>query len=318
MSSSLTESKQSITKGFIWSLTGYLIFSSHDAIVKLLSDYSVFQIIFFGMLFGFVPFSIARVNDPNPVSLKPKNPGLVLARAILSVGSLGFAFSAFTLLPMVQVYVLLFLTPLLVSILAIPMLGERIHLVRWVAIIMGLAGIVIVLRPSPDTLRIGHLFGLLAACCSALAVVITRKISRVENYATMIVFPLIATIIVSGIIMIFVYQPMQLKDLLLMFSIGVLGLTAQYSLLQAYRNAPAASVAPMQYSQLIWALIFGVLFFNETIDTAVILGSLITISSGIIIIWRETKYSQTQPTLRTRNMRGAAAPHVIPSESEEV
>lgn len=308
---------QSISKGFFWSLVAYASYSSHDALVKVLHHYSIFQIIFFAMLFGLVPFSISRMRDPKRVSLKPVKPGWVLTRAALSVGSLICAFSAFMLLPMVQVYVLIFLTPLVVTILAIPILGEKVHIVRWTAILIGLIGIVIVLRPSPQNLSIGHLFGLTAACCGAGAAIIARKVSHVENLSTMVLYPLLATILVSGIAMLFVYKPMPLEDLLLMFGIGVLGLIGQSAILKGYHFAPAATVAPMQYSQLIWANVYGILFFGDKIDLWIVIGSIITVSSGLVIIWRETKVSGTKPNLRTRNTRGVVAPPVTPSESDE-
>ena len=316
MTKGTTDTQQSNLQGFIWSLIGYATYSSHDALVKGLREYSIFQIIFFAMLFGLLPFSIARMKDAQPVSLVPNNPVLVIARALLSVGSLIFAFSAFVLLPMVQVYVLIFLTPLIVTILAIPILGEKVHIIRWTAIFIGLFGIVIVLRPTPDTLSIGHLFGILAACCGACAAIIARKISHSESYATMIMYPLLATILVSGTVMLFVYQPMALPDLLRMFAIGSLGLVGQSSLLRAYHHAPAATIAPMQYSQLIWANIFGILFFSESADRWVVIGSVITVLSGTIIIWRETRVSGTQPNLRTRNMRSVMAAPVDPAESD--
>ena len=309
-------SPSSLPLGFLWSLVGYAAYSSHDALVKVLHEYSIFQIIFFAMLFGLVPFSIIRMQDPTPISMKPVKPGWVIARSILGVGSLMCAFTAFTMLPMVHVYVLIFLTPLIVTILAIPMLGEKVHLIRWIAIIIGLLGIVIVLRPSADALKLGHFFGIAAAFCGAGTVIIARKISSVEHRSTMIIFPLLATIIVSGVMMLFAYKPMPLSDLLLMFALGSLGLIGQSSLLRAFHLAPAATIAPMQYSQLIWANVFGITFFGESADTWVIVGSLITVASGIIIIWRETKVSGVQPNLRTRNTRGVVAAPVNTVESE--
>ncbi|MEQ9824213.1 MAG: DMT family transporter [Puniceicoccaceae bacterium] len=303
-------------KGFFWSLLAYAAYSSHDALVKVLRDYSIFQIIFFAMLFGLVPFSLSRLRDPNPVSLRPVKPGWVTARSCFGVGSLVFAFSAFKQLPMVQVYVLLFLTPLIVTIVAIPVLGERVHLIRWTAILVGLAGILIVLRPSPQSLQWGHLFGFCAACCGAGGAIVARKVSAIENRSTMILYPILTTIAVCGIATLFVYQPMPLQDLLLMFGIGLLGLIGQSTILQAFRHAPAATIAPMQYSQLIWANFFGITFFGESIDRWILIGSAITVASGMLIIWRETRFSATQPNLRTRNTRSVVAAPVVAVESE--
>jgi len=135
---STADNNQSIPRGLALALAGYASYSVHDAVVKALQDYSVFQILFFAMLFTYVPFSMARIAAGEQLSVKPNYPKLALVRAILHVTSLGLAFSAFATLPLVEAYVLLFCTPLIISVLAIIFLGEQIALVRWVLIALGL------------------------------------------------------------------------------------------------------------------------------------------------------------------------------------
>lgn len=298
-------------------LAGFAVYSTHDALVKSLQDYNVFQIVFFATLFGYVPFSIARIIEGKPASLKPVNTGLLLLRALLHVACLSLSFMAFTLLPMVEAYVLLFCTPIIISILAIWFLGEQIALVRWLAIGIGLVGVVVVLRPTVESISLGHVAALASAFCGAASAVISRKISASENMATMILFPLLANILVAGCALYFVYQPMPLLDLGLMFLVGVLGLIGQYFILVGYRSAPAAFVGPMQYSQIVWAILFGYLFFNESVDVWVIVGSAITILSGVAIIWREHAVSKVQANLNTRNTRVVGAAMMQSREAEE-
>ncbi len=311
------ESHSSIVRGLILSLAGYAAYSTHDALVKALSDYSVFQILFFAMLFAYVPFSVTRIASAKPLSLMPVHPKMVILRATLNVLSLSFAFSAFVTLPLVEVYVLLFCTPLIISVMAIVFLNERIVLVRWVLIFLGMVGVIVVLRPSIETLEVGHIFAFSAACCSAASAIIARKIGAQENMATMILFPLIATILVTGCALYFVYKPMPIEHLGIMFLIGALGLLGQYCNLSGFRHAPAAYVAPMQYSQIIWAIFFGYVFFNEPIDQWIIIGSLITIASGVGMILRERKVSKVQANLNTRNGRAVVAPLMKTREADK-
>ncbi len=306
----------SILRGLAFALAGYAAYSVHDAVVKALQGYSVFQILFFAMLFTYVPFSVARVAAGETLSVRPNFPKLALARAVLHVSSLGLAFSAFAMLPLVDVYVILFCTPLIISVLAVFFLGEKIALVRWLLIMIGLIGVIVVLRPSIDTVQIGHFLALSCAITSASSAIIARKIGAQENMATMILFPLLATIFVSGIALIFVYKPMPLPHLGMMFLVGGLGLLGQYCVLMGFRNAPAAYIAPMQYSQIIWAIVFGYLFFAESIDVWVIVGSLITIASGIGMIIRERQVSNVRANLNTRNGRVVSAPLMTPTETE--
>lgn len=315
----MTNQKQtaSIPLGLAFALFGFAIYSTHDAVVKSLNGYHVFQIVFFAMLFSYVPFSIARIFENKPQSMSPANPVLLVTRAFLHVGALCFAFYAFSTLPMVEAYVLLFCTPLIISVLAIWFLSEKIALARWLAIGMGLVGVIIVLRPSVETIQLGHFSALAAAFCSGTTAVISRKIGSSENMATMILFPLLATIIVSGSALYFVYKPMPLIDLSLMFLVGALGLLGQYSVLTGFRMAPAAYIGTMQYSQIIWAISFGYVFFNEPIDKWVVIGSCITVLSGVVIIWRERAVSKVQANLKTRNARVVGAPMMKQREIEE-
>ncbi len=306
----------SIFRGLLFALAGYAAYSVHDAVVKALHGYHVFQILFFAMLFTYVPFSVARIAAGQPLSVQPKHPKLALARALLHVSSLGFAFAAFATLPLVEAYVILFCTPLVISVLAIIFLNESIALVRWLLIIMGLAGVIIVLRPSIDTLQVGHFLAMGCALTGGSSAIIARKVGSQENMATMILFPLLATILVSGVALVFVYKPMPLEHLGMMFLVGALGLLGQYCILMGFRNAPAAYVAPMQYSQIIWAILFGYLFFSETVDVWVIVGSAITIASGIGMILRERQVSKVKANLKTRNGRVVGAPLMKPREAE--
>ena len=102
-----------------------------------------------------------------------------------------------------------------------------------------------------------------------------------------------------------------------MFLVGVLGLIGQYFVLVGFRSAPAAFVAPMQYSQIVWAILFGYLFFNESVDVWVIVGSAITILSGVAIIWREHAVSKVQANLNTRNTRVVGAAMMQSHEAEK-
>ncbi len=317
MSTTITpEANNSASKGLLFALFGFAVFSWHDALVKLLTQYSVFQIIFFAMLFGAVPFTLVQATSRRGYSMWPRNPALVLARSLTSVLGLCLAFYAFTVLPLVDVYVLLFTAPALISLLAIPFLGERIAAFRWFAIFLGLLGVIVVLRPNVETFSIGHLAGIGSALCIAIGSIISRSIGSKEHAATMIIYPLLTNITLCGIAMSFNYIPMPLEDLALMFAIGTMALIGQFCLLKAYRAAPAAFVAPMQYSQLLWAVLIGAVMFGEYPDNLTVVGALIIVVSGLLIVWRESQVSENQPLLNTRNVRPVMAPPVNSRESD--
>jgi len=305
-----------IFRGIGLSLAGFGIFSLHDALIKSITGVPIFQVVFFVVLFSFVPFVFMLAFSGKAISLRPNLPGLVGLRCLFGVGSLLCVFYAFNTLPMTQVYSLLFSAPVLITLLSIPILGERVKLIRWIAILLGMAGILIVLRPDVVELSLGHLAALVAAVCVACASVVTRKIGAREHTVTLLLYPMLTNVVVSGALVSLVYLPMPGIALFKMCAIGLLSVFAQMLMINAYRSCEAQYIAPMQYSQMLWAVLYGVLIFNESIDRHVVLGSMIIVVSGLLFIWRELVASVTQPVLRTRNLRATGGPQAAPVESD--
>jgi S-adenosylmethionine uptake transporter len=313
----LPKTNNSTVQGALLALIGFAAFALHDALIKSMVGYSVLQILFFAVLCSYVPFSFFLATDKQAKNLRPVNPGWVLLRTACMVGSAVCAFYAFRTLPLAQTYSLLFAMPMLVTVLAIPMLGERVRLIRWAAIILGLIGVMIVLRPGTTDLNSGHIAALAATLFSALSGVATRKIGASERSATLILYPLLANVLVSGAALGFVYQPMPFTDLLKLAAIGTLAMIGQAFMISAYRAAPAVIVAPFQYSQMLWAVLYGYLWFGETPDEYVLLGTAVIIVAGLMIVWRESSVSVNQPFLQTRNVRVVSAPPMQSTETEQ-
>ena len=298
-------------KGFVAALLAFAFFSSHDAVIKALGGtYPVFQIIFFSMLFAFVPVSMIILADKAIDNFQPHHPWLVLFRSVLAIVSMSCGFYAFTVLPLAEVYALLFAMPLIVTILSVPMLGETVRAQRWAAVVIGLIGVLIVLRPGMTQLTLGHFSALAAACSTALSSILTRKLGGEERSAVLILYPMILSMLAMSTTLPFVYVPVDLDHLGAMAAIGFMSVIAQLFMIGAYRAAPAAFVAPLQYSQILWATFFGALFFSETPDMYVAIGSLVIISSGMFVVWRESRenVSKRTPVLKTANPRFDTGP----------
>lgn len=303
-------------KGVGLGLLCFAVFSLHDAVIKSVVGVPVFQVAFFAILFSFVPFTLFLAFDNTERTMRPRLPGLMALRCFFNVVGLLTVFYAFGNLPLSEVYSLLFAAPILITLLAIPILGERIRAIRWFAIFLGLLGVLIVLRPGSGALTLDHLAGVTAAACVACNSIVTRKIGSREHSLTLIMYPMLTSVMVTGIATAFVYQPMTGEVLLKLCSIGVLSVIGQSIMIQAYRSSEAQFVAPMQYSQMLWALIYGALIFNETVDRTVLLGSAVIVCSGLLFIWRELAASVTQPVLRNRNVRIAGGPQTQSVETD--
>ncbi len=186
------------------------------------------------------------------------------------------------------------------------------------AVIIGFIGVLVVLGTQPGSLGFGHVAGILCAFCSASTAVVTRKIGSGESTLTLIVYPLLVNLTVCGLAMIPTYKPMPGVVLVSMCSIGLLAVMGQSLLIYAYRNAPAQYIAPFQYSQMVWAIIFGILFFAETPQSNVLAGAAIIIASGILIVLREMRVSYNKPILNTRNFRSVSGPQAFSKESDQI
>lgn len=290
--------------GPLCALAAFALFASHDAAVKVLGGtYAPFQLVFFSVLLGFPLAMFMLMRDPTSDNLRPVHPWWTGLRTLSAVVTASSAFYAFSTLPLAQVYAFLFATPLLITVLAIPVLGEKVGPHRWMAVIVGLGGVLVVLSPGSAALGLGHLAAMLAATGNATTGVVVRKIGREERSAVLMVYPMAANFLAMGAILPLVYRPMPLADFGLVALIAVFGFTAGLLVIAAYRRGDAATVAPMQYSQIVWAAIFGALFFAEPTGLNTWIGAAIIIASGLYIVAREARLgpASQSPVTRTRS-----------------
>lgn len=293
-------------QGIFLGLFAFAIYATHDVAIKTLGKtYSSFQIMFFVVLFSFPIVTLMLLRDTSSDTLRPRLPFWTLLRTVTVVISGFCSFYSFTTLPLTETYAILFTAPLLITILSIPMLGEVVGRHRWGAVIVGLIGVLVVLRPGSTDLGLGHLSALVAAFGGALTAVIMRKVGKIERREVLLLYPLLVNFIVMLCILPFVYVPMPMADLGLMFLTSILALTAMTLMIKAYSLADAALVAPMQYSQIIWAALFGWLFSGETSDMVMFIGAAIICASGAYIVIRESGPSGSahRPVLDTLSRR---------------
>lgn len=164
----------------------------------------------------------------------------------------------------------------------------------------------VVLRPGATDLTLGHAAAIVAAFGSAFASIVVRKIGAEERIVVMLLYPMVANFVVMGAALAFVYKPMPIEHLGMLAIISIMAWTAGRIIISAYQTGEAAIVAPMQYSQILWATVFGLLFFGETTDLYTAVGASIIIGSGIYIVLRESRggTSKNTPVLRTRTRVG--------------
>lgn len=299
-------------------LLGYALYAVHDLIVKLVgSSYGTVQILFFALLFAFPLVSLMMVHDLTEANLRPRHPWWSTLRVVALLGSALCGFYAFATLPLAQAYAMLFAMPLFVTLLSVPVLGERIGWYRGAAVVIGLAGVLVVLRPGGSAVGLGHAAALAAAISASVAAIVVRRIGRDERNVVLLLLPMLGSLIVISVLMPFHYRPMPIGDLGAMALISLLGFVALNCLIAAYKAGEAIVVSAMQYSQVVWAALFGYLIFDDWPDGYTIAGASLVIASGLVILFRERhgNVSRTTPVLRSRG-RVIAGPNIRISPSD--
>lgn len=298
------QARPSNLHGALLALLSFGIYATSDAIVKFMgASYSPFQNIFFSGLFGFPLVAIMLMTDRSEGNLIPRKPAMTLLRSALVVVNVLCGFYAFAKLPMSEAYPIFFASPILITLFAIPMLGEKVGLHRGLAIVVGLLGVLVVLRPGQSHFGLGHLAAIGAAVIFAVNSVLVRITGQSERSVVIMLYPMIGNTLVSAVALPFVYRPLPIEHLGLLAAMSTMGFVAGVIAIAAYRRAQAAIVAPMQYSQIVWASIFGVVIFHEHSDNWTLLGTAIIIASGLYIVLREGKpaVSNTRPVLETKS-----------------
>ena len=274
-------------RGALYALAAFGLYSLSDITTKFLgASYSPVQILFFSGMAGFPLVVALMLADTQGGSLRPVLPVWTAARMLIVIVNGLLVSYAFANLPLAQSYAIFFTMPLFICVLAVPLLGEPIDLARGLAVVAGLVGVVIVLRPGQMPLQIAHLSALGGAALGSLYYIILRKTGGVERMAVILLYPMLAQVAVVAALLPFVYQPMPLWHIGLTGLMALEGVLGSLLIIMAYRNAPALVVAPMQYGQIIWASVFGVLLFGEPMDAPTLIGIAVIIAAGLFIMLR--------------------------------
>lgn len=274
-------------RGVLWMIFAALNFTLLDAIAKYLAQsYPVTEVVWARFTFNTILVAII-LHKKLPQLLTDARVGHQVFRSILVLVFTGVLFLSLKYLPLADVSAIIFLTPLIVALLSMPLLGERVDPRTIASVFVGFAGALIVIRPTGETFQIVALIPLTGAFLYALYQISTRVLSRTDSVLTTFVYSsLIATLGASAVVP-FVWVSPDLDGWSLMIATGVLGALAQFALIKALTLAPAATVSPFGYVSLVWAIVLGFLIFGEIPNATTVIGALIIAGSGLYIFRRE-------------------------------
>ncbi|MBO1078525.1 DMT family transporter [Roseomonas haemaphysalidis] len=282
---------RSVAQGVLLSFLAYFAYALSDAAVKLLEGgIHPFQSAFFGGVFGLaaIPF-VLRPGERLFHAFATTNRKLWLLRALMAVtGALG-SITAFTHLSMAEAFCLLFLLPAFVTLLSLVFLKESIGWRRWAAVVVGFAGVLVVLRPGFRELNIGHLGAVVGGFSGAVTIVLMRALGGRERRISLYGAGLAGLIVVAGVLMLPEFRWPNAVQWLWLAGYGLLAAVANVLIIAASAKAPASLVAPPQYSQMIWAIILGYLVFHDRLDWPMAVGTALIVASGLLTLLREKK-----------------------------
>ncbi|PLX75693.1 MAG: EamA/RhaT family transporter [Azoarcus sp.] len=208
-----------------------------------------------------------------------------VARALCLLGTTFFGMAALSRMPLAETTAIVFAAPLIVTLLARPLLGEQIGVMRWVAVIVGFVGVLLIARPGSGLVAEGIALALGGAMSYALYQILTRQLTPTENPVTMLFYTALIGTVAMTLALPWIWGgPIPgLKDALLVASLGIYGGSGHFLLIRAFRDAPASVLSPILYVQLIWAMLIGWLFFGHIPDEIALLGILTIGSAGVMI-----------------------------------
>ncbi len=282
-----------IARGILTICAGVAFLVCNDAIAKMLTDrYDPVQIIFLRNLIA-VPMIVALVLAlRGSGELRTRHLGLHALRGVLMLAGAYLYFTSLRFLPLAEATALIFSAPIFITALSVPLLGEAVGWRRWGAVLLGFVGVLVVVQPGAAGFQPAALLPVGAAALYALFMVSARWIGPREGLWTMMLFVTLFPMIYAAPFAMWVWTPVQGQDLSLFLTIAILGSLGITLIGQAFRMAPAAVVAPFDYTALIWAAALGWLIWGDLLSVSTLLGALIIAASGILIVLREAARSR--------------------------
>ena len=268
-----------------------LSFVIMDVFIKKLSDYfPTNEIIFFRCLFGLLPVTFMLYLTKS--SLKTSKINLHIYRAIAASMAMFAFFKSFHLLPLAEVSSISFASIMITTILAIFILREKVGIRRWIAIGIGFIGVVIILRPGTEIFNYYMLLPLFGAAALSIAIIIMKSTLFFDKPPTCSFYMHILVGFIMSITLFFYFQIPSFYQLFLLFCMGFMGGVAQILATNAYKISDVSILSPIDYSSILWAITFGIIFFSDYPDIYVISGSIVVVISTYYIIYRERKTGQ--------------------------
>ncbi|CAN7451031.1 DMT family transporter [Mesorhizobium amorphae] len=284
----ILESRERVLAGILFTGGAYFLFSTQDAAIKLLVvGISVWQIMLFRsitVLAGCAVIGGRRVfadTARSPI-IRP-----MLVRSAFTLAAWLCYYNAARALQLAELTTVYYAAPIIVTVLSVFMLGEKVPRLRWVAVLIGFAGVFVACDPTHLGLSLPILLVLAAALLWGIAVVLLRKTAMQERTMIQLILNNFYFLVFSAVPALILWQMPDGGQLLLLISVGALGGVAQFLLFEGMKRAPVSIVAPFEYTSLVWAFALGFAIWGDVPRREVFLGAALIIGAGLLIVGNE-------------------------------
>jgi drug/metabolite transporter (DMT)-like permease len=276
-------------KAMIFMLAAVAMYALVDASAKwLTAGYGVIQILFFGRVVGpLFAIWLAHRHGKGWADIKTRRLPLQILRTTIALCSIGTYFIALKLLPLAEAVSIGFASPLFMAILSIPLLGEKVGPRRWIAIVVGFIGVLIIIRPGLIPFGWGAVAALGSGILYAFALIISRRLTTTESLPGLMFWFSTIGLVMTGALLPFDWRMPVAADILPIAIVMLLTTIAQLFLTQAFRYGEVSLIAPLEYVALVWGSLYGWLIWSEVPDFWVFVGAGVMVASGIYLIHRE-------------------------------
>lgn len=274
-------------RGILWMALAVFLIGVWELLSKLLvAEYSPLQIMGVRVVLHFL-IVLAVLNHRVPAALRTNRRGLQFTRAALSFSAGLLITTGLRYLPLADSTAIIFLEPLIVVALAGPFLGERVGWRRWMGVLAGFAGALLIARPGTGIFGLTALFPVAAAVCYASFQVTSRALGKTDSDATNMLYASSMGPIAAIGILPFVWTPIAPSDIPTFLGIGIVSAAILYCMVRAFAQAPASTLSPLIYTLMIWATVFGLIFFGDFPDLWTLAGAAVIVAAGLYIWHRE-------------------------------
>lgn len=275
--------------GIALALGGYAAFAFQDAIVKwLVADYTVWQVLFLRSLVILGVSLVLALRQGTVRVFRSPNKGPLLLRAGLMVSAWLLYYGAARGMKLAELVTLYYAAPIFVVVLSVPFLGEKVAAARWLSVLVGFIGVVVVANPTERPDPGAALQVLLAALMWAFTMILARKITRSETTFNQMIFTSGAFLLPCAISLPWNWRAPDAMGLVLMLALGLVATAGQYLLFEAIRRAPASAIATTEYSGLVWAFLLGFAIWGDVPARNVFIGACViaAASLGMVLVER--------------------------------